>query len=255
MEFVWVDIHVFDVKVLSKMIVYIEKLLIQVPRVRLCFSVVKGVMVPSHMLTFPLALSVDVHWVENKGMDIGGHLLSMGYLLDSDYGTPSYILHLHTKTCDSWRESMLEVVCSKASQCLKQLNDNPTTMGVGNIVRVFDGKNFRRVVEIATRCNLRLPEFTVNTRKIAKFPYQQPRFFAISSPFNAVMGSMLWLRGNVWTTFFRDNRHYLQSSLYSKFETGYVNDTRFEKYEHAFERIFGVVAHHHHMTIEALKEC
>ena len=150
--------------------------------------------------------------VENRGMDIGGFFKVLQHLHETN-NEFDYIIKLHTKTCDSWRESLCLIV-----------NSIKTIRRVLNIFKILPK------VGIISDKKWSIKMDKLNENKVKLFCDKNKWSFTEKDKF--VGGTMFWIRFTCIKTLLELDLE----EIYQTFEEGYIVNDK-ETNTHSWERL------------------
>jgi len=155
--------------------------------------------------------------IENKGLDIGPFLYTLKYIFDNDIKY-KYLLKLHTKKNNPWRNRLMECLLGSEEK-IKE-----------NLKRI---KKFNMVSDENSFC--------VNEYMNSKLIEEYMKFFNLKrneeTCFSA--GTMFWAKMEIFEKYFNSCS---LNEIYNSLEKGAFNDFRNGTRTHALERIFGYMA-------------
>ena len=212
----------------------------------------------------------------NMGMDIGLFMINLIYFREKNI-TPKYILKLHTKTDDRFRNNVLDNLCKNKETILKNLNLFKNSDNIGMITGTFvynyyknksyydnhiNYLNYFSKYIYNNELNLNYLEFAVGT-----FFYAEYNLFSILDEINLKflynkLNNLNTLDINWYKIFY--NLHKLSDSEiilhYQKYPTNYGNNLIMQHktnclgmrdfmIEHSLERFFGYLCKYNNLNI------
>ena len=148
-------------------------------------------------------------------MDIGGFFKILQYFKESNE-VFDYIIKLHTKTCDSWRNSLCNIVDS-----IKDIRRILNILKILPKVGMVAGKNWLIKID------------DLNINKVKSFCNENNWIYNMNHKF--VGGTMFWIRYEcIKTILLLDLRE-----IYKTFEEGYIVNNK-ETNTHMWERLLGL---------------
>jgi lipopolysaccharide biosynthesis protein len=182
---------------------------------------------------------------ENVGLDIGGTLYIIDYIL-KEKKNYDYLLKLHSKKGihegrlnnkhgEIWRDELINPILGdyeKVNKVIDIFTENPIVGMIGAKKYLYD-KNFN-IYQNSDMLKSYVDQFKLNVN-LDELQY--------------IGGTMFWVRFDIIKTFFTVND---PIRIIKSFEKNAFTDNNGLKWTHAFERIFGLMVAHENKNIIGL---